>query len=225
MPFHTKPNRSIAMKPFLLALLFWAGSAAAEPVILVLGDSLSAAHGMAQSAGWVHLLQQRLRRSGHPHRVVNASISGETSDGAVSRIHDELARWQPAVVILELGANDGLRGLSPSRLRNNLAILIEASQSHGARVLLLGMRLPPNYGTAYARAFSAVYRELARRYALPFLPFLLQGLGGDLSHFQDDGLHPTARAQPLILDNVWPLLSPLLKAMPPPGGAAPPSPP
>lgn len=209
------------MKQILLALLLWTPQAsAAEPVILVLGDSLSAAYGMAQSEGWVALLQQRLRQTGHPHRVVNASISGETSDGALSRIENELARWQPNIVILELGANDGLQGLPLARLRNNLAALIEASRRHGARVLLLGMRLPPNYGSAYNQAFSAVYRELAQRYGLSFLPFLLQGIATDLALFQDDGIHPKSRAQPLILDNVWTALAPLLTTSTPVSGAA-----
>jgi len=208
------------MKRILLALLLWtAQTSAAEPVILVLGDSLSAAYGMAQSEGWVDLLQRRLRQTGHPHRVVNTSISGETSDGALNRIGSELARWQPDIVIIEVGANDGLRGLPLAQLRDNLAALIETSRRHGARVLLLGMRLPPNYGSAYSQAFSAVYRELAQRYRLSFLPFLLQGMATDLALFQDDGIHPTGRAQPLILDNVWTALTPLLAASAPLNGA------
>ncbi len=214
------------MKRILLALLLWtAQTVAAEPVILVLGDSLSAAYGMAQSEGWVDLLQQRLRQTGHPHRVANASISGETSDGALSRIENELARWRPNIVIIEVGANDGLRGLPLARLRDNLAALIEKSRRHGARVLLLGMRLPPNYGSAYSQAFSAVYQELAQRYQLSFLPFLLQGMASDLALFQDDGIHPTGRAQPLILNNVWAALTPLLAATTPLSDAGHPSPP
>ncbi len=211
------------MRRILLALLVWTAQAsAAEPVILVLGDSLSAAYGMAQSEGWVALLQQRLRRTGHPYRVVNASISGETSDGALDRIENELARWRPDIVILELGANDGLRGLPLAQLRDNLGTLIETSRRHGARVLLLGMRLPPNYGGPYSQAFADVYRELARRYKLSFVPFLLQGMATDLALFQDDGIHPKGRAQGLILDNMWTALLPLLAASTAVSGAAPP---
>lgn len=209
------------MKRTLLVLLLWAAqTSAAEPVILVLGDSLSAAYGMAQNEGWVNLLQQRLHRTGHPHRVVNASISGETSDGALNRMEDELLRWQPDIVIIELGANDGLRGLPLTRLKDNLATLIETCRHHGARVVLLGMRLPPNYGGAYSQGFSDVYQELAQRYGLSFLPFLLQGMAKDLALFQGDGLHPTGRAQPLILDNVWTVLIPLLTTGPKVSGTA-----
>ncbi len=182
----------------------------AAPVILVLGDSLSAAYGMAQNEGWVHLLQERVREAGHPHRVVNASISGETSAGARQRIDGELARWQPDIVIIELGGNDGLRGLPLDALRDNLAALIEASLDQGARVLLLGMRLPPNYGR-YSEDFADVYTALARRYRIPLLPFLLAGMEDDFTFFQTDGIHPNRRAQGRILDNVWPLLRPLLE--------------
>ena len=182
-------------------------------MILVVGDSLSAAYGMAQSEGWVALLQARLRETGHPHRVVNASISGETSGGARSRMVALLLRWQPAVVILELGGNDGLQGLSLARLQDNLAAMIELSRGHGAQVLLVGMRLPPNYGP-YSRAFARVYQTLAQRYDVAFVPFLLEGLADDLSMFQPDGIHPTRNAQPRILDNVWPVLRDLLAAPP-----------
>ncbi len=207
LPFWMVPGTTLATA--LATALDRAPASPAAPVILVLGDSLSAAYGMAQNEGWVHLLQQRLRKAGHPHRVVNASISGETSAGARQRIDEELARWQPDIVIIELGGNDGLRGLPLDALYDNLAALIEASLGQGARVLLLGMRLPPNYGR-YSEDFAAVYAALARRYRIPLLPFLLAGMEDDFTFFQADGIHPNQRAQARILDNVWPVLRPLL---------------
>jgi len=191
---------------------------AGAPVILVLGDSLSAAHGLAPEQGWVALLSRRLEREGLPHRVINASISGETSDGGRLRLPALLRRHRPQVVILELGANDGLRGLPLSRLADNLAAMVRAARGAGARVLLLAARLPPNYGP-YAQAFHDLYRDLGRRLGVPVVDFL-GAFGAHRELFQGDGLHPTAAAQPLILDAVWPALVPLLS----PAATAPPPP-
>lgn len=195
-----------------LALVLSNGSAAAAPRILVLGDSLSAAYGLPVEAGWVALLQQRLRKQGLPHEVVNASVSGETTAGGGARLPHLLARHTPRVLILELGANDGLRGLPLEGTRANLEAMILMAKKQRVQVLLVGMRLPPNYGPAYATAFHALFGELARRHRIAHLPFLLERIAANRDHFQADGLHPTAQAQPLILDTVWPALLPLLRA-------------
>jgi acyl-CoA thioesterase-1 len=188
------------------------GAAHAEtPVILVLGDSLSAAYGIPADQGWVSLLQRRLAERGFPHRVVNASISGDTSSGGLSRLPPTLARERPSIVILELGANDGLRGQPIPAMTANLAGLIDLAQQAGAKVLLAEMRIPPNYGPLYTQKFQAAFGELAQRYRLPLIPFLLDGVAGDPALIQDDGLHPRAEAQPRILDQVWPILAPLLQ--------------
>jgi acyl-CoA thioesterase-1 len=185
--------------------------AAPAPAILVVGDSLSAGYGIELRAGWVTLLQQRLTQQGYPHRVVNASISGDTSAGGRARLADALKRHRPQIVIIELGANDGLRGLSLRATRTNLEAMIKAAQSAGARVLLVGMQLPPNYGPEYTGKFRAIYRDLASRYNLALVPFLLDGVALTPGLMQPDGLHPRAAAQPRLLDNVWPRLEPLLK--------------
>ncbi|MEQ6889939.1 arylesterase [Halomonas sp. CS7] len=182
--------------------------AASRPVVLVMGDSLSAAYGIEQRAGWVSLLQARLDGKAH---VVNASISGETSSGAAARLPDLLGQHRPEIVVLELGGNDGLRGLPPGQMRANLADMIEASQAADAEVLLLGIDIPPNYGRAYRDAFTGVFTRLADRHDLPLVPFLLEGVALDEELMQDDGIHPTAAAQPRILENVWPALAPLLE--------------
>lgn len=193
-----------------LALLAVVPAVAADrPTLMVMGDSLSAAHNIEQDAGWVNLLRQRLDGSA---RVVNASISGETSSGGAARFSALLDRRAPELVVLELGGNDGLRGTSPHELEANLARMIEQSQAAGARVLLLGIDIPPNYGPAYRQAFSAVYPRLAARYHVALVPFLLDGIALDDALMQDDGIHPTAEAQPAVLANVWPVLAPLLKA-------------
>ena len=183
-----------------------------SPTILVLGDSLSAAYGIDRSDGWVALLQQRLRAQGYPHRVVNASISGETTRGALTRIDRELATHRPGIVLIALGANDGLRGLPLNIMRDNLGTMIEKSQSQNVKILLIGMQLPPNYGPMYTKAFHDSYFTVAQRYRVTHIPFLLSGVGQHKALFQRDGLHPTAQAQPVILDNVWPLLLQLLSA-------------
>lgn len=183
--------------------------AAGRPALLVMGDSLSAAHNIEQDAGWVNLLRRRLEGKA---RVINASISGETSSGGAARFPALLDRHAPALVVLELGGNDGLRGTPPSALYANLAQMIEQSQAAGARVLLAGIDIPPNYGQAYRRAFTRVYPRLAARYHVALVAFLLDGIALDDSLMQEDGIHPTAEAQPAVLANVWPVLAPLFKA-------------
>ncbi|HSG77189.1 MAG TPA: arylesterase [Burkholderiales bacterium] len=178
--------------------------------ILVFGDSLSAAYGIAAKRGWVTLLAERLERERLDYSVVNASISGETTAGGVSRLPRALARHKPAIVILELGANDGLRGLPAAEMQKNLAAMIGMSKKAGAKVLLTGMRVPPNYGPEYAEAFAAVFEALARRHATAFVPFFLEGIADNLRLFQPDRIHPTEEAQPLLLENVWKALRPLL---------------
>lgn len=184
--------------------------AAPERNILVFGDSLSAAYGIAQARGWVALLGERLRHERADYSVVNASISGETTAGGRSRLKSALARHKPAIVVLELGANDGLRGLPIDAMKANLSAMIQASQAAGARVLLVGMRLPPNYGPDYTAEFESAFAELAKRHRSALVPFLLQGFAEKPELFQADRIHPTEAAQPLMLDRVWKALRPLL---------------
>lgn len=178
--------------------------------ILVLGDSLSAAHNIPIESGWVALLDRRLAANGCQVDVVNASISGETSIGGATRLPDLLDTHQPSIVIIELGANDGLRGLPVSDLRSNLSEMIELSHEAGAEVLLAGIRIPTNYGRRYTEAFADVYPELGEEYGAPVIPFLLEGIALDPDAMQTDGLHPTAEAQSAVLENVLPKLLPLL---------------
>jgi acyl-CoA thioesterase-1 len=188
-----------------------APAAAAERSILILGDSISSAYGIAQARGWVALLGERLKRERLDYIVVNASISGETSSGGAVRLRPSLERLRPAVVVVELGGNDGLRGLSIAQMKSNLALIIEDSQRAGARVLLLGMKMPPNYGPDYAQAFDAVYVELARHYRTALVPFLLEDFADRPDMFQLDRIHPAEAAQPLMAERVWKALQPLLK--------------
>jgi len=181
------------------------------PVILVVGDSLSAAYGIRLEQGWVSLLQRRLEAEGYGYRVVNASTSGETTGGALARLPRALERHRPAIVVLELGANDGLRGLPISQVRANFDAMLQLSRAAGARILLIGMHIPPNYGPSYTSAFDSMYRELAPADDPPLVPFLLDGVALDDSLMQADGLHPNAAAQPRLLDTVWPKLKPLLQ--------------
>ena len=181
------------------------------PTILVYGDSLSAAYSMRQDQGWVSLLQQRLKSQGFPHRVVNASVSGETTSGGLSRLPITLRQHQPDIVLLELGANDGLRGLPLGRMRTNLEAMIEASKQANAEVMLLGIMIPPNYGSRYTQEFSQSFSDLSKRHDLPLVKFLLEGVAGRPELTLDDGLHPSAAAQPKILENVWQVLQPELK--------------
>lgn len=196
---------------FLLVSLLPPSPFAQGPVILILGDSLSAGYGIDLEQGWVALLAQRLQASGLPHQVVNASLSGETSGGGLTRLPALLERHRPAVVVIELGANDGLRGLPLDRLRANLESMIAQAEAAGARVLLIGVRLPPNYGAAYTQGFQGVFAALAQAHGVPLVPDLLQGVAEDWDLMQPDGLHPTAEAQPRLLDNIWPALEPLLQ--------------
>lgn len=192
-----------------LALMCMAQNAAAG-TILIVGDSISAGFGLDTRLGWVSLLEQRLSKEGHDDKVLNASISRDTSAGGLARLPALLAEHKPDVVIVELGGNDGLRGQLPAQLKQNLASMIEASQQAGAKVLLLGMQLPPNYGARYTQAFAAVYGELANEKKVALVPFLLEGVGGKPELMQADRIHPAAGAQGLLLDNVWPVLKPLL---------------
>jgi acyl-CoA thioesterase-1 len=192
-------------------LLAGAAQAAPQKLVLVFGDSLSSAYGIAQSRGWVALLGERLKRELPDYIVVNESISGETSAGGRARIDAALARHKPAIVVLELGANDGLRGLPIVQMKQNLAAMIGQSQKAGARVLLLGMKLPPNYGPDYTQSFEAAFGELARRHRTALVPFLLEDIAEQADMFQPDRIHPTEAAQPPMLERVWKALRPLLK--------------
>jgi acyl-CoA thioesterase-1 len=204
--------RFVFLAVLLLCPALFARAAPVEsPAILVLGDSLSAAYGIRVEQGWVSLLQGRLKAEGYGQRVVNASSSGETTGGALARLPRALERHRPAVVIIELGGNDGLRGLPIADVRANFESLIRLSRAAGAQVLLVGMRIPPNYGPAYAGAFEKLYADLARVHRLPLVPFFLDGIALDDSLMQDDGLHPNAAAQPKLLEMVWPRLQPLLE--------------
>lgn len=193
----------------LLSLLILPVTAHAR-IILVVGDSISAAYGIPVEDGWVSLLQQRLDTTGYPYRVVNASISGDTTANARARLPQALASHQPAVVLLGLGGNDGLRGLSLSAMKSNLADMIASSREAGSKVLLIGVQLPPNYGPRYTERFQSVYHELASEQNLALLPSLVDGIGTEEKFMQPDGIHPNAAAQPLIADLVWKQLAPLL---------------
>lgn len=195
----------------LSALVHAAGAPASPATILVMGDSLSAGYGVSLDATWVSLLQRRLTSQGYGYKVVNASVSGETTGGARGRLPRALELHKPAIVIIELGGNDGLRGLPLAQVRGNFATMIDLARRAGAQVLLVGMRMPPNYGPAYADQFHALYGELGRQYTLPVVDFFLDGIALDDALMQADGIHPTAAAQPRMLDNVWPALQPLLK--------------
>lgn len=184
----------------------------AGSTILVLGDSLSAAYGIPREQGWVALMQQRLdQQQPKLYRVINASISGETTSGGRSRLQQLLAQHTPDLVLLQLGGNDGLRGLPVRELRQNLSAMIESSQQSGASVALLGIMIPPNYGPRYTQEFRESYQLLAKQYQLALVPFLLEGVAGNADLMQEDGLHPAAAAQPILLENVWRALAPQLK--------------
>ncbi len=184
---------------------------AADQGVLVFGDSLSAGFGIRVSESWPALLTQRLKQDASAQAVTNASISGETTAGGRARLAAVLKQFKPSVVILALGANDGLRGLPVASLKDNLSYMIKLAKQHRARVLLVGMRLPPNYGPKYTEAFEAAFRDLAKREEIALLPFLLEPIALDQNAYQGDGLHPTAAAQPKILDHVWGALKPLLR--------------
>lgn len=192
-----------------LTLMLWAQGAVAG-TLLVVGDSISAAFGLDSRQGWVALLEKRLEQEGLEHQVVNASISGDTSAGGAARLSALLVEHKPELVIIELGGNDGLRGQPPAQLQQNLASMVEQSQQAGAKVLLLGMKLPPNYGVRYTTAFAQVFTDLAEQKQVPLVPFFLEGVGGVPGMMQADGIHPTEAAQGILLDNVWPTLKPML---------------
>jgi acyl-CoA thioesterase-1 len=176
----------------------------AEPIVMVYGDSLSAAYGLKPQEGWVSLMQQRLKSDGIPVAIVNASISGETTSGGVSRIGADLAKHKPTVVVIALGANDGLRGLPVAQMQRNLETMLSAVSQSGARAILVGIQIPPNYGIEYANDFKSAFATIAQRRKIPLVPFLLDGIADNLDNFQADRLHPIAAAQPRILQNVLP---------------------
>jgi acyl-CoA thioesterase-1 len=197
----------------LLGLIFWlvpvaSEARAANSAILVLGDSLSAAYNIPVESGWVALLGERLKTQDpkHPREVVNASISGETTSGGLARLPTLLAVHKPGVVLIELGANDGLRGLSIEEIRANLQRMVASCRDQGTQVVLIGIELPVNYGPQYRTGLRSVYRDIARDFNVPLVPFLLDGVADDVNLMQDDGLHPLPAAEPKLLDNVWPML-------------------
>jgi acyl-CoA thioesterase-1 len=201
----------------LVFLLVCAVARGAEaPTILVFGDSLSAGYGMDTDQSWTALLQERLAALGYEHRVINASISGETTEGGATRIDAALERFDPELLIVELGGNDGLRGFPPERLRVNLGTIIDAGKAAGAAVVLLGIRIPPNYGPRYSKEFEQVFRDVARSREVPWIEFFMDGVALNGEYMQDDGIHPNAAAQPLLLDNAWPIIQ---ESLPAPGGA------
>jgi len=193
-----------------LALQAVPARAEEPPAILVVGDSLSAGFGMDLEKSWPRLLQKRLDDNGHRYRVINSSITGDTTQGGLARLPRLLSRYRPAVVIIEMGGNDGLRGLGIPVTTGNLSSMIEQSQAAGAEVILAGIRLPPNYGATYTERFYAMYTDLRDRYGVSLVPFLLEGVALEPGLMQEDGIHPNAAAQPRLLDNIWPLLAPAL---------------
>jgi acyl-CoA thioesterase-1 len=186
------------------------GAPAQQPVLLVYGDSLSAGYGVAVEKGWVSLLTSRLQQQGYGFRVVNASVSGETTTGGLARLPHALAVHRPSIVILELGANDGLRGLPLDTTHSNLDAMLSLAKADGRTVVLLGMQMPPNYGERYTQGFAALYPDAARRHHAALVPFMLSGVADHPALMQADGLHPNERGHAVVLDNVWPVLKPLL---------------
>jgi len=183
-----------------------AAQAATAPTVLVFGDSLSAGYGIDVDQSWPALLQSRLESQGYEHRVINASISGETTEGGVTRIARALENFNPELVILELGGNDGLRGFPPDRMKTNLQTIIETTKASGAAVIMLGIRIPTNYGPRYTGAFENVYRELADQLSVLWIEFFMEGIALNKELMQEDGIHPNASAQSILLDNAWPII-------------------
>lgn len=202
--------RIFRVAALVLMTLFASGAHSASKTILVLGDSLSAEYGLARDSGWVALLEQRLKTEKINAVVVNASISGDTTSGGKTRLDALLKKYHPAVVIIELGGNDGLRGLSIRATEDNFQVMINAVKKSGAKVLLAGMQIPPNYGRDYANRFAALFPKLAKETKSALVPFLLTGVAERPELFQSDRIHPNAQAQPIMLDNVWPYLIALL---------------
>jgi acyl-CoA thioesterase I len=210
--------RRVLLRLVATVLLAWgaghaasvAAAVATPPTVLVVGDSISAAYGLPVGTGWVDLLAARIKTEGLPHRVVNASISGDTTAGGRSRLTALLTQHKPSIVVIELGGNDGLRGGNLQATRDNLEAMVTLAQKAAARVLLVGTRLPPNYGAAYTREFDALFADVAKRRNVPLVPYFFAGFGENSEMFQPDRIHPTVAAQPRLLDNVWPALKPLL---------------
>lgn len=194
----------------LLVLMSAAPAAVRASTIMVLGDSLSSAHGIDERQGWVNLLRQKLAENGYPQSVVNASISGDTTQDALSRVDAAIDRHRPDIVIVELGGNDGLRAFPIQAIRRNLSRILQIIRESGAKIVLAGIRMPPNYGPAYADAFAQLYPDLAARFHAALVPFFMDGVALNPDLMQSDGIHPNARGQPLLLANVWPVLQPLL---------------
>jgi len=180
------------------------------PVLLILGDSLSAGYGMDREQSWVNLLDNRLKEGGYSYRIFNSSISGDTTQGGLARLPRLLDRYRPVIVMLELGANDGLRGINPDITRENLKRMIQQSQDNGARVLLAGIKLPPNYGSAYLQQFESIYGDLAKEFDTLLVPFFMEGVALRPDLLQADNIHPNEKGQPVLLDNVWKVLEPAL---------------
>lgn len=193
----------------LIALV--ASAAQAAQTIVIFGDSLSAAYGIQPNKGWVALLESKLKQQNSEYKVINASISGETTSGGLTRFDQMLKTHQPEIVVIELGANDGLRGLSLTEMQSNLNSMIAKAKAKNATVMLLGIKIPPNYGIQYTQKFSAIFATLAQKYKLNLVPFFLDGVAGNRKLIQDDGLHPNAVAQAKLLENIWPKLEGLLK--------------
>ncbi len=209
-PFISVQWLVLALLITLYALSAQSVQAAQTARLLVLGDSISAGYGMKPEQGWVTLLQDKLRQEGYDYQVINASISGETSQGGLTRLPALLNQHQPELVLIELGGNDGLRGLPLKLLQHNLSKMIQLTQQQQAQPVLLGIQLPPNYGRRYTQAFANIYPTLAEQYQIPVMPFILEGIGTDPDKMQSDGIHPTAKAQQQLLNNIWPVLKPLL---------------
>jgi len=201
------------MRRFLFAVivLLMPISAIAKPIIVVLGDSISAGYGIEVEEGWVALLQKKLIETKNNYGIINASISGDTTAGGLARVDQILTEQKPSIVLLQLGANDGLRGLSPVQMKSNLAEIVHRAQKAGAKVILLGMKIPPNYGKRYVDMFYNVYPQLAKELDIPMIPFLLEDVALDKNLMQTDGLHPNAKAQPILAEKIVPYLFPLLE--------------
>ncbi len=209
MRFRTGFVKCVVTISVILSALV-ASPAFAKQKILVFGDSLSAAYGLDEKSGWVHLLQKRLTEIHLDYKVINASISGETTSGGANKIKQTLDLHQPDIIIIELGGNDGLQGLSLENMQENLTRIIQEAKRRQAKTLLVGMKIPPNYGIKYTKDFNETFKALSQQFQTAYVPFLLEGIGGDPELMQQDGIHANASAQPMILENVWPSLEPLL---------------
>jgi acyl-CoA thioesterase-1 len=194
----------------VFGIVFQAAHADDQPLILILGDSLSAGFGMDAEDSWVNLLEIRLQEQGHSYRILNSSISGDTTQGGLARLPRLLDRYQPEFVIIELGGNDGLRGINPDVTRKNMALMIQKCQQSNAQVLLTGIKLPPNYGMAYLEKFESMYADLANEYGTLLVPFILEGVVFEPGMMQADGIHPSEQGQPVLLENIWKVLGPEL---------------